>query len=218
MRTTRRTHLLLLVLLAVVINLPVAHGSWTDRQVRRDGVDVTATVVRHEVLRPGDDPAYAVLFALPPEVDAQEREFRVVVDRATYDAAVATDLIEVRVLPDRPNAFLVPGQATSRVVLWFTLLADLVLLTLAALVWRFGGSTGARPRLRLVAVADVQLGRPGGSLEREGELWVACGEVVERSADHVVLDVGGDRVEVDLAGHANPIGYQQPARVTGREQ
>jgi hypothetical protein len=31
-----------------------------------------------------------------------------------------------------------------------------------------------------------------------------------------VLDLGDRQVRVDLAGHANPVGYQQPARVIGR--
>ena len=212
---TRRANLLLLVVLAVVVNLPLVHGSWTDRQVRRDGVEVTVAVLDEQVVRPGDDPTYLVVITLPAELDPARVRYRVVVDRTTYDAAVAQGTLEVRVLPDRPSAFLVEGQQVSRLAWWITLLADLIILAIGLMLWRFGGRRGP-PRLRLVAVADVELTRPGGLLERDGELWVVSGEVVERGADRLVLDAGGERVEVDLAGHANPVGYQQPARVRGR--
>lgn len=212
---TRRANLLLLVVLAAVVNLPLVHGSWTDRQVRRDGVDVTATVVDEQVVRPGDDPTYVVVIALPADLDPTQVRYRVVVDRATYDVAVTEGTLEARALPDRPSAFLVEGQQVSRLAWWITLLADLIILAIGLMLWRFGGRRGP-PRLRLVAVADVELARPGGLLERDGKLWVVSGEVVERGADRLVLDADGERVEVDLAGHANPVGYQQPARVRGR--
>ena len=119
-------------------------------------------------------------------------------------------------LPDRPSAYAVPGQVPSRVALWVTLLADLALLGLVLLVWRFGGGRRGVAVRRLVAVADVERARPGSRLDQDGELWTVCGEVVEKGPDRLVLDVDGERVEVDLAGHANPVGHQQPARVRAR--
>ena len=215
MRSRRRT-LWLLVLLAVVVNLPLAHSTWLERGVARDGVDVTAEVVDQRVQRPDDDPAYVLVFALPGDLDPGRTPYRVEVDRATYDAAVAAGRLEVRVLPGRPSAYAVPGQVPSRVALWVTLLADLALLGLVVLIWRFGGGRREAAVRRLVAVADVERVRPGSSLEHDGELWTVCGEVVEKGPDRLVLDVDGERVEVDLAGHANPVGYQQPARVRAR--
>ncbi len=212
---SRRGTLWLLVLLAAVVNLPLAHSTWLESRVARDGVDVTAEVVDQQVQRPDDDPAYVLVFALPGDLDPGRTPYRVVVDRATYDAAVAAGVLDVRVLPDRPSAYAVPGQVPSRVALWVTLLADLALLGLVVLVWRFGGGRGVVVR-RLVAVADVERARPGSRLDQDGELWTVCGEVVEKGPDRLVLDVDGERVEVDLAGHANPVGHQQPARVRAR--
>lgn len=213
---TRAANLVLLVVVAAVVNLPLVHGAWTDRQVRQDGVEVTATVVDQDVLRPGDDPTYVVVVALPRDVDPAQVRYRLVVDQETYEEADRTGSLEAQVLPDRPGAFRVEGQQTGRLALWITLFADLVILVVGLLLWRVGGRQG-RARLRLVAVADVERARPGGLIERDGDLWVVSGEVVAIEAGSVVLDVDGDRVEVDLAGHANPVRHQQPARVRGRE-
>jgi hypothetical protein len=102
-------------------------------------------------------------------------------------------------------------------VLGLTIVADLILLAMILLTWRFGGSLSQRRTdLRMVATDDVQRCRPGADLEQIGDLWVAKGEVVERSDETVVLDLGDRRVVVELAGHANPVGYQQPAQAVGR--
>ena len=138
------------------------------------------------------------------------------VSRATYDEAVASEQLEVRVLPDSPSRFRVEGQDTSNLVLGLTVGADLVLLGIALLTWRFGGTLGRRPDLRMVATDDVQRCKPGAGLEQVGDLWVAKGEVVEKTDDTVVLDLGDRRVVVELAGFANSVGYQQPAQVVGR--
>ena len=213
---SRRGTLLLLVLLAAVVNLPLAHSTWLEGRVARDGVDVRAEVVEQRVLGPDDDPAHVVVLVLPADVDPAQTPYRVVVDRHTYDAAGAAGALEVRVLPDRPSAYAVPGEVTSRVALWVTLLADLALLGLVLLVWRFGGGRRGPAVRRLVAVADVERARPGSRLEQDGDLWTVCGEVVEKGPDRLVLDVDGERVEVGLAGHANPVGHQQPALVRAR--
>ena len=209
--------ILLLVLLALVINLPVAHGAWTNRQLDRDGVDVSATVVDHGTLPPKDDPKHFVDFRFPESIDPEGRAWSVGVSRAAYDDAVATGRIEVRVLPDSPATFRVEGEKTSGLVLGLTLFADVVLLAMVVLTWRFAGLLGRRrPDLRMVATDDVQRCRPGSDLAQVGDLWVAKGEVVERSDDTVVLDLGDRRVVVELAGFANPVGYQQPAQAVGR--
>lgn len=214
---SRRGGLLLLVLLALVINLPVGHGIWTNRQLDRDGVDVSATVVDHGTMPPKDDPKYFVDFRFPESIDPEGREWSVGVGRAAYDEAVATRRIEVRVLPDSPAKFRVEGERTSGLVLGLTLFADAVLLAMMVLTWRYAGSFGRRrPDLRMVATDDVQRCRPGADLAQVGDLWVAKGEVVERSDDTVVLDLGDRRVVVELAGFANPVGYQQPAQAVGR--
>ncbi|MDQ4052840.1 MAG: hypothetical protein M3237_09080 [Actinomycetota bacterium] len=209
--------MLLLLLLAGVVNLPIAHGAWTDARLDRDGVDVTATVVDHGTLPPEDDPRYFVDFRYPADIDPDGRQWSVGVSETAYDEVVRTEHVEVRVLPDSPETFRVEGQQTSGLVLGLTIFADVILLAMILLTWRFGGSLGRRrPDLRMVATDDVQRCRPGSELEQVGDLWVAKGEVVERSDETVVLDLGNRRVVVELAGYANPVGYQQPARAVGR--
>ena len=210
--SSRLRTLLLLALLAVVINLPVAHGAWTDGKLDRDGIDVTATVVDHGTLPPKDDPKYYVEFRYPEDVDPDGGTWPVGVSRTTYDDAVASETLEVRVLPDSPSRFRVEGQDTSNLVLGLTGFADLVLLGFAALSWRFAGTIRRRPELRMVATDDIQRCRSGAGLERLGDLWVAQGEVVERSADTVVLDLGNRRVVVELAGFTNPSAISSPPR------
>ncbi len=212
--SSRVRTLLVLLLLATVINLPLAHGAWTDARLDSGGVDVVATVVDHGTLPPADDPKYFVDFRFPEEIDPDGRQWSVGVSRATYDAAVASETLEVRVLPDSPSRFRVEGQDTSNLVVGLTVFADVVLLGMGVLSWRFGARR--RPELRMVATDDVQRCKPGAGLDRVGDLWVAKGELVEKSNDTVVLDLGDRRVVVDLAGYANPVGYQQPAQAVGR--
>ena len=50
----------------------------------------------------------------------------------------------------------------------------------------------------------------------EGSLYLVRGDVVEMDEREVVLDAGLREVVVVLDGHANPVGYQQPAQVRGR--
>lgn len=214
--TARIRTLLLMVLLAVVINLPIAHSTWSDAQLDRTGIDVTAVVVDHGTLPPKDDPRFFIDFRYPEEVDPAGDAWSVGVSRSTYDQAVTSGTLEVRVLPERPSRFRVEGQDTSNLILGLTLFADLILLGLAILTWRFGGTLGRRPALRMVATDDLQRCKPGAELEQIGDLWVAQGEVVEKSDDTVVLDLGGRRVVVELNGFANPVGYQQPAQAVGR--
>lgn len=214
--SSRIRTLLVLAVLAAVINLPIAHGAWTDARLDRDGVEVTATVADHGTLPPEDDPKHFLEFRYPDEIDPDGGLWSVGVSRATYDAAVASERVEVRVLPGSPATFRVDGQQTAGLVLGLTLFADVILGGLALLTWRFGGRLGRRPELRMVATDDVQRCRPGSELERVGDLWVAKGEVVERSDDTVVLDLGDRRLVVELGGYTNPVGYQQPAQAVGR--
>jgi len=214
---SRRGGILLVLFLALVINLPIVHGAWSDWRLDRDGIDVTATLVDHGTVSQGDDPKYFLDFRYSDDVDPEGRQWSVGVSRAAYDDAVAREQVEVRVLPDAPATFRVEGQQTSGLVLGLTVFADLILLGLLVLTWRFAGSLGRqRPDLRMVATDDVQRCKPGADLAQVGDLWVAKGEVVEKTDDTVVLDLGDRRVLVELAGYANPVGYQQPAQAVGR--
>jgi hypothetical protein len=203
---------LLIALGAVVINLPLAHSSYYDWRLGRDGVETSATVVETHGSEDGDD--HFVRFRLDRELDPAQDEWVAEVDQAAYERAEAAEVIDVRVLPDRPGTYEVDGQQQSALPWVITLVGDLMLLGVVLLYWR------ARPadtRLRLVATADVERCRPGPLLERRDDgSYVVCGDVIAIEDDAIVLDAGEHAVRVELDGHANPVGYQQPARVTGR--
>lgn len=145
---SRRAALLALLLLAVVVNLPLAHGAWQRAQLARDGVEVRA-----QVLDP--DPSGRVLSVRLPgtvgdaPVPEAEREQQVPVDAATLDAARQSGDVPVRVLPGRPQVLEVVGEARAvlgvgGVLLGVTLLADLFLVLAALLAWRFAGRAPGR--------------------------------------------------------------------------
>ena len=207
----RRGSALVLVVLAVLVNLPLAHSTWQRAQVQRSGVEVTAAVVDHGTVD-GQD---WVRFRLPEEVDPSGVLRRADVDASAYRSAVQSGGIRVRVMQDDPSAYVVAGEVRGRAPLVLTLLADALLLVLALLWWRYGGPR--RPRLRAVALADVEGCEPETRLERlVAEDYLIRGEVVERLDDRVVLDVGNRTVEVLLDGHLNPVGQQQGAQVRAR--
>lgn len=211
----RRSALVLVVFAAVVINLPMAHSAWYAWRLDRDGVQTEATVVDTQRVPPDGDGKYVVEFRFDRVLDPGQRVWFAQVDAATYDAAEADDRIGARVLPSRPATHEVDGQQQSSLPWVITLLGDVMLLAIALLYWRTRPTPGLE--LRLVATADVERCKPKASLERlEDGSYVVCGEVSGIEDDAIVLDVGEQSVRVELAGHANPVGYQQPARVIGR--
>ncbi|MCD4523674.1 hypothetical protein [Nocardioides sp. cx-173] len=210
---SRRTKsLLLLAVVALLVNLPIAHSTWTGWRVDRDGEDVRATVTGTQLV--ADDGGYLVEFQMPEDIDPDESVWVAQVDRATYDEAIASAQIGVRVLRDDPSAYTVEGQVTSRVGLVVMGLVDLLLILAAVLLWRGRGRAGHALVLR--ATADVERTRPGPGIEKQHDgQYVVSGDVVSLEADRIVLDVEGREVTVLLEGHRNPVGYQQPARATG---
>ena len=116
-----------------------------------------------------------------------------------------------------PATAIVEGQVRSRAGLVGTLVIDALLVVLLLLLWRFRGR-GRREVETVEALEDVVLARPGASWEDLGDGTVrVSGEVLERDDHEVVLDLGDRLVRVVLDGHANPIGYQQPAQVRVRQ-
>ena len=198
----------MLLLLAVVVNLPLVHSTWTDAKVERSGEDVTAAVVDHQ------EPDW-LSFRFSEEVDPDQRTWSVEVDDTTYDEAVATGRLEVRVLDGDPSAYHVDGVVESRVPLVVTAVADAVLVLLVLLMWRFGGRL--RSNLRAIALADVERCKPEILLERlQAEDYLVRGEVLDAGPDRVVIDLGNRTIEVLLDGHRNPVGHQQAAEVRAR--
>ena len=209
---TRRHAAFLIVLLAAVVNLPLLHSWYEDQKVRTSGTDVTATVVDDRVVG-GDE--YWVSFTFPEDVDPEQRTWTAEVDEEAYDDAVASQTIPVRVVEDDPAAYRAEGSVTSSVPLVITLVADVILLLVALLLWRAGGRL--RPRLRAVALEDVERCAPETLLDRiGGEDYLIRGEVLEIGEGSVTLDLGNRAVVVLLDGHENPVGHQQPAQVRAR--
>ncbi|GCD90123.1 hypothetical protein [Nocardioides sp. LS1] len=205
---------LLIALVAVMINLPLVHSSITSWRVDRSGVDVTATVVDAETVA-GESPQYFVKFHFSKDVDPDQTLWSADVEKATYDDASASKQVAVRVLPGNPAAFEVDGQAHSSLGLVVTIVADLALLGMVLLAWRFRGRL--RPQLRGIAVDDVERCAPGSALERlDGDLYLVRGEVSHVADHQVVIDLGDRSIAIELDGHSNDVGYQQPAQVRAR--
>lgn len=214
MRSRRLKSALLIVVLLVMINLPLVHSVWTSWQVERNGVDVTATLVGHQVLGSADDPAYWLTYRLPEDLDARQASARVT--REAYDAAVAADAVQVRVLPDRTVAATVEGEVHSSLGWILTLTVDALLLTLVLWVARTGRYRRGGVR-RIEAVSDVGVtAEPVGIDEDEAGIVTIRGELVTGDEHEVELDVAGERVIVVLDGHAVSAPVPGPARVRGR--
>jgi hypothetical protein len=214
--TRKRRGVVLLVVLVFLINLPIVHSTITNWRVSSSGVDVTAEVTDARVTSPDDDPRYWLGIRFPEDIDPDQTIWPVEVDPATYDAALEVRQIEARVLKSNPAAFRVEGEVRGWLGLITTLIADAILLLILLVVRRFGRRPGPPP-LRLAAIGDVERCPPGGLVEQiEGSLYLVRGEVVAIEEGEVVLAAGEQEVVVVLDGHANPVGYQQPAQVRGR--
>jgi len=206
---------LLIVMVAMLVNLPIVHSTWTQWRVARAGTDVTATVTDTAELPPVHEPHYVVGFAFPKRVDPEQSRWTARVDRAAYDRAVDERTIPVRVLAGSPADYRAEGQVTSPTGLVITLLADLGLLFMVLFAARHRGRF--RPQLRLAATSDVERCAPGACLECvEVDRYLARGEVTEIHDDHIVLELGDHNVAVRLDGHASPVGHQESAQVRGR--
>jgi hypothetical protein len=201
---------LLVALVVVMINLPFVHSTWQERRIEQDGVDVAAAVTDHDA----DGGRRFVTFAVEETDEQPGFGGTVRVEQATYDDAVESGGVTVRVLPGSSTVWRVRGEAESDVGLVITAVADIFLLVLVLLLVRFGGRL--RQDMVLVATEDLERCPPGSVLDQvDGLRFVVCGEVEEIEDDAVVLDLGDRRVRVILDGHHNPAGYQQPVRATG---
>ena len=206
-RSHRRTLLVVVALLAVV-NLPLLHGGYTGWRLARSGVDVDATVTATRETGHGG----FVEFTFDSDVDPEQRLWSAGVDADGLERATDDDVVRVSVVPGSPARYRVEGERGSGLLLVLTLFADAVLVAVGALAAR-----GRPDVLRLVALEDVRLARPGGSLRQlDGTTFEVVGEVAFEDDEGLVLDLGDRSVRVDLDGHANPVGYEQPARVRAR--
>jgi len=206
----RLRNVFLVGLVVVMINLPFVHSRWQDHRIASDGTDVTATVTDTDEA----GGSHFVTFRVEESDSQPGFGGTVPVEQASYEEAVETGEIEVRVLPGSTSVWRVDGESRSGVGLVITLVADACLLVLLLLLMRFGSRLHSD--LVLVATEDLVRCSPGSALDRlDGRRFVVCGEVEEIEDDAVVLDLGDRTVRVLLDGHHNPAGYQQPVRATG---
>lgn len=228
---------LALALVALVVNLPLLQGWWADRQLAAEGVEVRAELVEAVVVGEGDDARPVVAFRLPRQVDERESAWAVEVDRATFEEAEVSGLVEVRVLPGRPSVFEAEGEVRSPVGLVLTLAVDalLAVVVLAARRRRpptsavveearggapsalavASGGVGVHDGARVVATGDLVPGRPGVAYQPHPDGTVSLrGSLVGIRDDEVVLELGaGARVTVVLEGHRLAVGFGEPAQV-----
>lgn len=215
MRISRTSWVLIAVVVALV-NLPVVHSTWTRSAVERSGVEVLAEVTEAGNLGTAGSPSWWLSYELPRAIDPEQAIWSVEVDAATYEKAEVGGTVPVRVIEGEPATAIVEGEVRSSAGLIGTLVADVLLLALLLLLWRVR-RVGRREVETVEALEDVALARPGASWEELGDGTVrVTGEVLERDDHEVVLDLGDRLVRVVLDGHANPIGYQQPAQVRVR--
>lgn len=209
----RLRNVFLVGLVVVMINLPFVHSNWQDHRIKTDGVDVSATVTDTDE----DGGGYFVTFRVDESDSQPAFGGTVPVEEASYDDAVETGQIGVRVLAGSTSVWRVEGESRSGVGLVITVVADVCLLILLLLLMRFGSRLHSD--LVLVATQDLVRCPPGSVLDQvDGRQFVVCGEIEEIEDDAVVLDLGDRRVRVLLDGHHNPAGYQQPVRATGTMQ
>ena len=112
--------LLLVILGAVLVNLPLVHSAYVDHRVESAGRDVVAIVRSHDVV----EGRYFVRFQVPGSTDLYSAR----VDHETYDAAVASGNIAARVVPGHPNESRVHGEIDGHAFVVLTVIGDLFLL------------------------------------------------------------------------------------------
>jgi hypothetical protein len=211
-----RSNWVLIVVVIVLVNLPLVHSTWTRSSVERNGVELRAQVTEARNLGTASTPSWWLSYELPRSVDPDQATWSAEVDAAAYAKAEESGTVPVRVIEGKPASAIVEGEARSSVGLIGTLVVDALLLSMMLLLRRFR-RLGRREVETVEALEDVALARPGASWEDLGDGTVrVSGEVLERDDDEVVLDLGDRLVRVVLDGHANPIGYQQPAQVRVR--
>jgi hypothetical protein len=132
----RRKNVLVVVLLVVAVNLPLALATWDNHRVASAGTDVAAEVTKARNLGTTTEPHWWVSWRFPEDVDPDGGTWAAEVDRDTWTAARETGSITVRVLEGEPSRHTASGEVRRYAGLWTTLVADALLLLVLAWVWR----------------------------------------------------------------------------------
>jgi hypothetical protein len=212
-----RTRIIVVLILVVVINLPLAGSTIQGWQVDSSGKNVVASLTKYEQLGSDEDPKYWLAFKFDKSVDKEQQTWIAQVDRTAYERAQSTHQVQARVLPGHPSAYRVAGQVHGPAGLIVTLLADLALVGFVLLGRRYGRKRHKPAVLRVAAIEDIARGPTEQGFEQvAGDLYLVRGEVLKLDEHEVWIDAGQDVVIVILDGHTNPVGYQQAAQVRGR--
>jgi hypothetical protein len=208
-RGIRWSRVILVAFVLVVINVPYILHVVQVHRAATSGEEVTATVVG--ITRSGDDATIA--FKLPSSVDDQQKVRQVKVHSDVADTAERTGQLEVRVLEGHPDVFHVDGQVRSWGGLILTVVADVLVVLMLLVAWRFGGRL-RRPTLVGIAVEDVQNGDEGSRLDKQEDgTYLINGEVVSTGPSSLVLTLRDRDVEIHLRDHENPIAVGERGRV-----
>jgi hypothetical protein len=224
---SRRTKsVVLFVVVLLLINLPLAQSLASGYRLDHDSTRVTATLTDASVSGSEADPRYLLSARLPADVDSDETVVTARVDKAAYDAAVASKEVSLRVLPSRPSlSYRFDGQVPARTGLWLTLAADAVLAALVLLLSRTSRYRRRADDLRLEATAPVEeMGEEhGGHGVRDEEpaegprrRVLVIGQVLERTDHEVLIDAGGQMAWVVLDGHDCQVAVGDHAVARGR--
>ena len=115
-----------------LVNLPFAHQTLTDRQVRQDGIEVEATLLEARTV----NGRHFVDYRLPKPVDPSGTRYSARIDETTYEQARESKVLAVRVVPDEPAANRPAGLVENRLFAVVAISADLLLLVVGVLLWR----------------------------------------------------------------------------------
>jgi hypothetical protein len=123
----------LVVLVAVfLVNLPLAHQTFTDHQISSSGREVEATLLEARMIE-GD---HLVEYRLPRSVDRSRKRYSARVDATTYQQARESKVLLVRVVPGKPSANRPVGEVDNSLFAIVAIAADVVLLVVGVLLWR----------------------------------------------------------------------------------
>ena len=234
----RRGRAVVVVVLLLLVNLPLASDAWAAWRLGADGVTSRAEVV--DTLRiGGDDPRFFVAFRLPGDDGPERFPWVAELTPRAWEEAERDGAVTVTSLPGDPSSYRVEGERRGRGAVWVTLGTDVLVLLVAWLVWRWrrraeaqerrrlarverstGRPAGGRPGpLRLVALDDLvpaPAHRPHGWSDRRDGTVELCGDVVVVRDAEVEVVVEDRRLVLALGDHRNAAGFGERAVAVAR--
>lgn len=211
-----RSSIVLIVVVVALINLPLVMSTWTRSAVEREGVEVVAEVNDAKNLGTSAEPSWWVNYTLPESVDPDRGTWSARVNGATYERADREGTVEVTAIKGQPESAIVRGEIRSSAGLVGTLGADVVLIALLSLLWRWRGHR-RREVVTVEALEDVAATGPGVAWEELGDGTVRVrGHLLEADQHEVLLELEDRLVQVVLDGHASAIGLGQSVQVRAR--